>query len=902
MVNSIVYKASGMISLAISAFTHAGDISKKDVLTQVIQLNQNTQVMLISDPKAKWAATSLTLPVGKKDDPLVLPGLFHTLEHATFLGSKNYPEGGFRKFVKDHQGWMNASTRSDNTRYHFQVRADALKEGVTRLSDLVFNPILSESSIKTAISGVDEEFSSGKNRDWLKVLSVIQENSNPKHPASKFGKGNQDSLNIEPNKLNELIRRHHNRYYRLNEMTLAIYGPQSIAALTKIVKENFTFTVKESEVEAIELEQVALFLPKQLGSLIHVETKQSTASLDIRFEVPAQDNDLNTQRYAYMKTLLESREKGSLLQQLVDQELASNLLIYSQGDRHHGVFDVYIDLTIQGRQRKDEVLAMFFQYIDFLAAATHPQYLQNELKTLELIENSALVSIDAGDWLSDITDDMQRYKQSNWLDKNHWQRSLTQSEIKGYLTYFEKQKSQMIFSSNDKLESPEISSYYDANYKVSKAYYKNIPQIETEHYAFPKKNQYLGSFKPHYFNVLEESETVLVNKPCLKISSNTKQGKGSAKVFTTINTKINGKGVNHLALLHILSSYLTSPSTLNGNQATYAGFESSTSFTHEELRLRLSGDFDNFDLFLASVISERFLTKPTKSDFTVLKNIAYVNYEELVSSPAYKQSYRNLIEYLSGDSAPSAELLTEIHHISYSEFVKFLTESFARAQVDIQILSSVPNEIVKRDFLPHFMKLKSHCDSRKNNTNGGSTEGYAALSQSVVFVIDDALSVGWVESNGTMKTRAIQSVLAKLLAQPFYQEMRMNKQLVYHVGTDFINREKSALAFTVQSSKASIEELISAIDEFIQAEVSDLKMLAKKLARAKEAIKRNPEIRPKTADKEVNWISDINQLGYQQDDFINQYLEQVNKMTPQDIKNYVTEQLNMEKVLIRKKM
>ena len=85
--------------------------------------------------------------------------------------------------IKANQGWSNGSTRTDNTRYHFQVHAEALAGGIERLSDFVFNPLLSDEAIAVAIAAVDEEFESKKNNDWRNVLSVIRDNTNPQHSS-----------------------------------------------------------------------------------------------------------------------------------------------------------------------------------------------------------------------------------------------------------------------------------------------------------------------------------------------------------------------------------------------------------------------------------------------------------------------------------------------------------------------------------------------------------------------------------------------------------------------------------------------------------------------------------------------------------------------------------------------
>lgn len=122
-------------------------------------LDNGLSVLVISDPKAQVAAASLTVAVGSKHSPKHRLGLAHLLEHIVLLGSEKYPEiGSFNQFFKKQNGWSNGSTRSDNTRYHFQLNETAFDDGLARLADTVYAPLFTDKIIQTATTAVNSEY------------------------------------------------------------------------------------------------------------------------------------------------------------------------------------------------------------------------------------------------------------------------------------------------------------------------------------------------------------------------------------------------------------------------------------------------------------------------------------------------------------------------------------------------------------------------------------------------------------------------------------------------------------------------------------------------------------------------------------------------------------------------
>ena len=69
------------------------------------ELANGLRVLLVSEPRAEFAAASLSVRVGSFQDPAALPGLAHFCEHMLFLGTARFPdENEYSSFLNQHGG------------------------------------------------------------------------------------------------------------------------------------------------------------------------------------------------------------------------------------------------------------------------------------------------------------------------------------------------------------------------------------------------------------------------------------------------------------------------------------------------------------------------------------------------------------------------------------------------------------------------------------------------------------------------------------------------------------------------------------------------------------------------------------------------------------------------------
>jgi insulysin len=81
-----------------------------------IQLSNEMEVLIISDPNTDKASAALDVHVGSLSDPENVDGLAHFLEHLLFMGTEKYPvENDYSQFLSVHGGHSNAFTSGDHT-------------------------------------------------------------------------------------------------------------------------------------------------------------------------------------------------------------------------------------------------------------------------------------------------------------------------------------------------------------------------------------------------------------------------------------------------------------------------------------------------------------------------------------------------------------------------------------------------------------------------------------------------------------------------------------------------------------------------------------------------------------------------------------------------------------------
>ena len=206
-----------------------------------IVLDNQLEVVLVSDPTIEKSAAALSVGVGSFQEPKEFGGLAHYLEHMLFLGTTSYPDvGDYSEFVSRNGGTQNAYTQLDHTNYMVAVNNNAYDEALKRFSGFFYEATLDVHYADKERNAVHSEWSMKSPNDWVMLNQLDGLTLNPAHPISQFNWGNLNSLVDKPDsKLQEALLDLYNTYYSANLMKAAMISNLPLAEMEKLAREYF---------------------------------------------------------------------------------------------------------------------------------------------------------------------------------------------------------------------------------------------------------------------------------------------------------------------------------------------------------------------------------------------------------------------------------------------------------------------------------------------------------------------------------------------------------------------------------------------------------------------------------------------------------------------------------------
>lgn len=263
----------------------------------------------------------MDIHVGHFQNPDELPGLAHLLEHMLFLGTKKYPNNGeYTEFMGKHGGTHNAKTGDEHTHYFFDIPSDYLEGALDRFSRFFIDPLFDESCVEKELIVIDQEFQLSLS-SWNTRISHIIKTLCKGHPFGRFAKGNLETLKIIPEQREINIRdkliKFYETFYSANIMKLAVYGKESLDDLERMVREKFSDIINRN----VEIES-------PLGSPINSEYMQKMIVVECNQEIRWFVLDWTLpghQDCSYQLSLFNRTDSGSLHAYLSKFEWFSSL-------------------------------------------------------------------------------------------------------------------------------------------------------------------------------------------------------------------------------------------------------------------------------------------------------------------------------------------------------------------------------------------------------------------------------------------------------------------------------------------------------------------------------------------------------------------------------------------------
>lgn len=350
-----------------------------DKAYRLLTLDNDMQVLLISDPGTPKAAAALDVHVGSGDNPEGRGGLAHFLEHMLFLGTDKYPDAAeYEEFITEHGGNRNAYTSFEHTNYFFDINAPYLPEALDRFAQFFIAPRFDAEYVDREKNAVEAEYQMGLKSDSRRGLDVLQEIMNPEHPYSQFSVGSLESLADRPgSSIRDELLRFYDKHYSANQMRLVVYGAESLDELESMVVP--MFSPVPNKAYALTEFDTPIFTADQVPMMVQIQPQATQRQLQLLFPIDDYRAQYHAKPLSYLGNLVGHEGEGSLLSELKAQGLVESLAAGSGlGSRGGALFSVSVTLTEDGLAQYDRVAQMLFAYMDMLRAQGPQEWLYDE--------------------------------------------------------------------------------------------------------------------------------------------------------------------------------------------------------------------------------------------------------------------------------------------------------------------------------------------------------------------------------------------------------------------------------------------------------------------------------------------------------------------------------------------
>lgn len=301
-----------------------------------------------------------------------------------FLGTEDYPdENSYSSFLQSHGGGSNAYTSTENTNYYFDVLADHLEKALDHFSAFFVCPLFTESATSRELEAVNSENAKNLLADMWRSFQLQKSTADPDHPFSKFGTGNRDTLEAIPAEkginVRQVLLDFHEKYYSASIMKLCVVGRETLDELQAMVGPRFS-RISNNGIAPPEYKKGSPYLPgEHLPRQLFVVPVRDLRRVELAWPTHSLMDEYRKKPAGYVSHIIGHEGPGSLLSLLKAKGLADALSAgMFTNVRGFGIFAISIDATDTGIQKIDEIVSYCYQYIKMLRESGIPKWIFDE--------------------------------------------------------------------------------------------------------------------------------------------------------------------------------------------------------------------------------------------------------------------------------------------------------------------------------------------------------------------------------------------------------------------------------------------------------------------------------------------------------------------------------------------
>ena len=860
---------------------------------RLIALENDMEVMLVSDPAAEKSAAALSIGVGAASDPEDYPGMAHYLEHMLFMGSAQFPEpDGFMAFTAEHGGMSNAYTGLDITNYMMSVENEAFPEGLDRFASFFTDPLLDPVYIDKEKNAVNAEWSMRREQDFRITYRLARQLLGD-HPANRFQIGNLESLSDKTEGgLHAATVAFFERYYSANLMKASLIGHRSLDDLEALARLHFG-EIRNKQIPKPEMTAPVDFA--QVGAKrVRYVPQEDTRELRLDFIIDNNAALYDSKPSEYLAYILSSEMPGTPAVRLRELGWASSLMVGAAPARYgnYGTFSFSADLTPEGLAHRDEITAMLLGYVEMLRKQGVDDRYAEEFGTSLANRFRFLEKMDDFSYSQELTRAMQTYPARYVIEAPYRFAGFDQQAVDAVLAQLVPER--LHLWDIDQAQSVSENLYfYDGEYAVEPLALPGVAELQATAaeyaLALPARNTLL----PERFDIAETQSkpTLAVDEPGISVwmvgsEAFSDLPRGYAQVYLNAPVRQSADGV---VMLVLWADLFGLQQTALINEAGIAGMGLSLG-TDEGIQLWVSGFTDKQPELLNAAL-KGLRVNPSEQSLAQAVDRFVRSLENRKRELPVSQLGGTLSRLVSSGYYDEASMLEVVRSLTLDEFNAFVDGLLRDTLVRIGLYGNYDAkdaeriaDSVRRALPDNVMEDRPYVRGRTYAPEAGRT----VVFNSDIPVEDLGMMLLYAAPEATVANEAAGMVLARHIRNRAFDTLRTQEQLGYAAGGLTTKlQDHPVIGFYIQTPVKAPAAMLKRFESFAEEyEVMLEEMTPEQFANLKSGVLTQLTEPPTNlADEAGPFIGDWNRENYAfstRDTLI----EAVKKVSLQSVRDY----------------
>lgn len=663
-----------------------------------IVLDNQLEVLLVSDPSIEKSAAALSVGVGSFQEPKGFGGLAHYLQHMLFLGTKSYPDvAEYGDFISRNGGTENAYTELDHTNYMVAVNNDKYDEALKRFSGFFYESLLDETYADKERNAVHSEWTMKGPNDYVILGQLDGITLNPDHPISQFNWGNLESLADKGDqKLHTILVDFYNKYYSSNIMKVAMISNLPIDEM-KLLANRYFGLIKNKKIP-----QPAVSAPvansDHLKKIIHYLPQTEMKEIRVSFVIENNGDQFAVKPNRYVSYLVENEMSGTLASTLREMGLTDGLYTSVNASEYGnaGRFTIHAQLTEQGLSNRGLVVGLIFKYIKLLKNDGVDKKYFNEIR--QSLSNSFRFQEKVNDYTyaMRIAADLQKIPTHYVLSSGYEYQRFNAAAINAVLDQLTIDNSRVFYIDKGQSTDTEMH-FFEGKYKIEPISDDTISKWKMAANDISLNLPENNSLMPDNFHIVE---SVHIDKPVALIEEDGlslylahsklfAQPKGS--FVANFNTGYDKTSPRHTVISSFLSRGLDLSLTTLRNEASGAGMRLGF-YSDNGLVLTASGFTDKQYVLLEKAYHHILSYAMSEGELANLKANYISEMESKKKQILLNQLFPKFSQIIELDQYSDDSLLAEVESITTAEVTAFRDRLLSLAKMNVFAFGNYTDE------------------------------------------------------------------------------------------------------------------------------------------------------------------------------------------------------------------